>query len=715
MFLENMTTTEAMDNLTSMADLDRDLLKKSNKKAKQKLPQWLDPQNDELTVQRIKQTFKVLHNYLKDVYKQDQNKLTAEETQKGIRAIMVLANEAVQRVDRYTDLIDKGAVNRSITEFEEYRALQEFYQKKMVKKLQKSSDAKGFWKEEWGNTDEDATEEVDLEKKGLKDLEAVKEDTQYELLYIKKEDGKPFFNRTLLRHIKLVNDFDQVVLNASHEDPFLMIQKVRDKDAFESAKELKKAIFAHLRVFLKAHKHINSSEFYMKITHAVHSLILATSHHNLLESGSKKSCFQYFRDFSMYLREGFLSTDYHAHCEELLDDLETFIRELMVFAYELCEQFFMHIGPKDHMIGLINRLMDKVGAGEKGKKRPSVQMWTALLEGYDHLQNVLKNYPNGPLFKALDSFSEESYESFEPLAQENFPRCLYFIENEGFKVSMLRLPSPTKQEVINKAEVSILFETFIQSLRKLEKNQQLLLINLQDRTSWKEHARCHVIEEMPKHSHFVDILEVCTLAKDTNFYHQSEDYEEIASALDFIKVFREQILSGEDCGFYFSKMIPITYLEGFITECIQKIHLHFFGKKDILSHKNRLDFIEIFYFFFTLKLLDTLKPSHIALSCKDAIDTGPAAYAGLFGFIKLFSEDNQWDHEEEDFFIWMLQCPALLQRERAIHRQRYQRTIHALAVVNAELDVNKHKIVSAFENLYGYPIFKNIKVSEAKS
>ncbi len=710
MFLDNMTTTQAIDNLTSMAELDQAPFRKKGKKEGQKVPGWLDLQDDEKTVLQIKQTFKVLHHYLKDVYKKDQHKEVGEETLRGIRAIIVLADEAVQKLDRYTHLVEKGIVKKSVTEFEEYRALQEFYQKKMIKKIPKSSEEEEFWKEQWGDV-----EEKDLEKEGLKNLETVKEDTQYELLYIRQEDGKPFFNPTLLRHIKLVHDFDKVVLSHFHEDPFLLLQKVRDKEAFEIAKELKKGIFLHLKGFLKSYKHLTSSEFYTKITHAVHALILATSHHNLTEANAKKNCFQYLKDFSFYLREGFLSTDYHAHSEEMIDDLDTFIRELMLFAYELCEHFFMCVGPKDQMIGFINQLMDKVGAGEKGKKKPARQMWTALLEGYDHLQHVLQNYPNGPLFKALDSFSGESaYEGFEPLAQENYPRCLYFIENEGVKIPVLRMPSPTKQELINKAEKSLLFEAFMQSLKALENKQKLLFINLQDRTSWQERARCLAIEDLSKQSHYVDILEVCTLAKNTSFYHQSEDYEDMGKSLDFLKILKEQILSGEDCGFYFSKMVPIHYLEGFISTCLERIHTHFFGSKDLLSLKNRRDFIEIFYFFLTLKLIDTLKPSHIALSCKDAIDTSPAAYAGFFGFLKLFSADDEWDHEEEDFFVWMLQAPALLHRERAIQAERYQRTIHALAIVQAELEVNKRGIIAVFEELYGYPIFKHLKVSEAK-
>lgn len=709
-FVEDITVAQAMDNLTSMGGLDKGFLKKGKKISKE-VSRWWDAEDDLLTLENIKMTFKVLLHYLKETHKKDKEKIQDEETQKGIQALMTLVGEAVHRIDHYTYLIDKGVLNTGVAELKEYQELQEFYQKKVLKKFQKGSDVKDLWKEEWGDPHGEAVEE-----RGLKDLEAVKQDLNYELLYIKKEDGSRFFNRNLLRHIKLVNDFDQMVVSEAHDDPFLLLQKLQDKNALEAAREMEGKLKRHLGAFLKLHPHQQASECAEKLLSGVYALYLAASQHSSLETGSKKSCSQYLRDFALFLNETFLSTDYQAHRDKSEEEMNAFIEGMLLFSYHLCEQFFLCIGAKDQMIGLINRLMDKLGAGEKEKPRSSTQMWTSLAAEYEHLDHVLQKYPNGPLFKTLDVFSSsETGDVFEPLMQENYPSLLYSIQNEAFKIAVLRLPSPTKQEMINKAEISVIFESFVRSLKLLHPHQKLLIVNLQDRTSWQEHARCHVLEQMPKLSSFVDSLDVCTFAKSTSFYKQSEDYLEVNAAEDFKKLFLQQIVDAQECGFYFPKSLVTNHLQDFTSKAIELIHEHFFGYKSTLSHKNRLDFIEIFYFFLNLKVLDVLKPSHFTLSCKDAIDTAPASYAGFFAFLKLMSSDDEWSKEEEDFFVWMIQSPALLYRERAIHADRYQRAISALSVVSAELQVDKRKTLEAFEKLYGYPIFKTLNVREAKA
>ena len=46
--------------------------------------------------------------------------------------------------------------------------------------------------EEWAGEEEGTGE-----RQGHKDLETVKRDKEYELFFLKKEDGRPFFNREL--------------------------------------------------------------------------------------------------------------------------------------------------------------------------------------------------------------------------------------------------------------------------------------------------------------------------------------------------------------------------------------------------------------------------------------------------------------------------------------------------------------------------------------
>jgi len=268
--------------------------------------------------------------------------------------------------------------------------------------------------------------------------------------------------------------------------------------------------------------------------------------------------------------------------------------------------------------------------------------------------------------------------------------------------------------MINKAESSVLFEVFIIALRQLKNSQNFLLINMQDRTSWQEHARCHALENLSNHPHMIEGFEVCSLTKHTPFYHQVEEYHDLSSAKEFMSLLQDQILNAAECGFYFPSNLGAIYIQDFVKNCVGLIHEHFFGKKGILSRKNRLDFIELLYFFLTLKMIDRISPTQMSFSCKDAIDTGAIAGAGFFAFIKLMSEDSVWSLEEEDFFVWMAQSSALMYRERLVRFEQYERMLSVLELLDSELSLHKKTILKAFEPLYGYAIFKHLYAQELK-
>ena len=716
-FIEDMTLVEALDNLSSMADLDIENVKKEKEAARgggkvtASPYRWLDFGDDAHTVENIKQTFRALHVYLKEIYHKDKERLFDPEVQQGVRAMMLLAKEAAINIDKYTDILRHGVAAKKAEDLSEYKNLTEFYEKKLLKKFQKVADLKEFWKEEWGESEEDF---LDIEKRGIKDIEAVKRDKQYELLYLKKEDGKRFFNDHLLRHIKLVVDFDRIILLDTYDDPFTKVQKVLDKDAIESARQIKQEVLGHTGKFFKRHDHFRSSEFYNYLSFAIYSLCLATSHHNLIEEGGKKSCSQYYYDFLKHLDAAFTATDYLKFEKEEFEELDVFIREMMMLAFQLCAQFFVKVGSKDRSIGLINQLADKeLPGGKKRVPRNSQHLWSSFFDENEHIASVIRRYPNGPVFKTLDNFiDKERHKSFDPIYQENYPRSLYHVFNEGMRISCIRLPSPTRQTNIAKASCTPIFKGFVNAVRHLGNSQKFLYFNMQDRTSWNEHARCHAIESLPKDALYSDFLDVCTFAKDTTFYHQTEDYTNTKSAADFINLLKQQVLSGEECGFFYPKSISIKYLEAFVNQCVDLIHKSIFGGRNALSRKNRMDFIEIFYNFFYLKIIELIQPTHLSFSCKDSVDVGPATYSGFFAFIKLLSEDHDWSCEEEDFFMWMMQNPAITYRERPIHLDRFNRAVSALAVLNAELDTDRAKMLKAFEKLYDTPILKNLGVQE---
>ena len=706
--IEQLNVLEATDELSSMAELNSDLLKKNLENIRQgkgRLLKWLDPENDLHTLDRIKGIFQALSSYCKEIVK-DKIKLKDVDTQQGVEALIQLAKEAARNLNKHKQLWGNSLKDPDIHTLKEYQELYEIYEKKFAKGKKKGSELKKQWPEGLGE------ESLVLESREVKDLDTIKHDLQYELLYLQKEDGKRFFNRSLLRHIKLVNDFERLLISDAHDDPFLKMQTIRDKESLAAAKEIKEDILSHSLCLLKKNEQMQESELHSNLSFAVYALVLATSHYNLLDQGGKKNCLQYYKDFGFFLTKAFTSSDYYAFSKKPWSELDESIQSLILLAYDLCLRFFIHQGSKDQMIGLIKQMMNPDCIPSPQHKKGANPLWGALLVNYEKGVEMLKNYPNGPLFKALDDLINPSYDVFEPLAQENRPQNLYTIHNEKLKVNILRLPSPTSQRVINKAESSVLFEVFIIALRQLKNGQNFLLINLQDRTSWQEHARCQALEGLPNHPHIVEGLEVCSLSKHTSFYHQVEEYRELSSAKEFISLLQDQILHAGECGFYFPPNLGDGYIQEFVKNCVGLIHEYFFGKKGILSRKNRLDFIELLYFFLTLKMIDMIQPTQMSFSCKDAIDTGAIASAGFFAFIKLMSEDSTWSLEEEDFFVWMAHASALMYRERLVRFEEYERMLSVLELLDGELSLHKKNIVKAFESLYGYPIFKNLSVQE---
>ena len=112
---------------------------------------------------------------------------------------------------------------------------------------------------------------------------------------------------------------------------------------------------------------------------------------------------------------------------------------------------------------------------------------------YAAMAKLIKRHPNGSLNKIVDAVEVGSYRNFDPLLQKNFPSELFNLYVGEHKIIDMRLPAPVFQEFIHKAQVTDEFNTFIHALPPDDK---LLLLNFQDRTSWREHARTALLEEL---------------------------------------------------------------------------------------------------------------------------------------------------------------------------------------------------------------------------
>ncbi len=711
-----LSVLEAVDNLSNMAELDLILSEEGVPQPERTEEQmgeqlqtlsWRDPNYYAYNRERVKDTFRTLLKYMQDLYDKDKGQLRDLETQRGIQALMLLAGEAAQKIDQFTEIF-KGE-EESVTELKEFKELQHFYLTKIVQRFQAIMETEEKWQEEWGG------EEKKDEAEGLRDLETVRRDKNYELFLIRKEDGRPFFNRTLLRHMQLVGQFDSLLIEEVQEDPFIRVQIVQDRDVNISAKEILHLASPYIDDYFKEALKFKDMGFVASISKALMALMLAGNSRNLMQNTTGKSALHYYADFHYYLRHALISSEYRQFITNPPQLTNRFLHTLMNLSHVLCTSFFLRIGSRKDMIAFIRMLIDKGGKGSVTQSQTSspLSLWNTLIDEDSSIRHLLKQYPNGPVLKALKLFKDDvQLSGFHPIAQQNLPSQMYTIASDEVHISCIRLPSPTSQEAILKAEVIDEFSSFIRSLGSETKNQRYLLINLQDRTSWQEHARCIAIEEIQKNSDFSNALMVVTLPKNADFYMQAGPYLHLNEAKEFIRQFLEQISSAESCGFYFPPSINQNEIMQFSKEAMKIIHQVFFSGNEILLHKNRLDFIEIFYLLFILKLIEIFKPDILSFTCKDAVDTGAAASAEMFALLRMMNDPSHWSKEEKDFLLWMLYSPALVVRERAIDIQRLSRMVSALAIVNAEIEAHYENTIAACSKLFSVSFFKGLKVKE---
>ncbi|MBI2743393.1 MAG: hypothetical protein HYX48_05695 [Chlamydiales bacterium] len=704
---EGLTLMEAVDNLSTMAELE---IPSTPFDEELQSANFLDSTHISQNPETVKETFRAINNYLEHIYQKEKGELKDAEMQRGIEAIMVLAGEAAQKLDKYTSLFKGARSSDSVLQLKEYKDLQNFYLSKIVKRFHGASVVQEVFKQESEAPQEEGA--IDLQKRGLKDLETVRRDREYELFYIRKENGQPFFNPNLLRHVRLVGEFDETVSDPEGDDPLLKIKIVEDVDTHTAAKEILQLASQHLDDYFKDAMHHKDRECISALNGAIMALMLAANPRNRMSENATKNCISYFSDFHAFLRQALNSEEYRKYIATEASSRESFIHAVVNLSLALSSGLFMHVGNRKAATSFIQRLIEK---GEsKIKRKKSHTVWEELLEDDERIRYVLKRYPNGPLLKTLDLFREgDERMGFDPFSQENFPSQLYTVVSEDLHVTALRFPAPIHQEVINKVEVVPEFQGFLRSLQQQMKGQRHLLFNLQDRTSWQEHARCSVLEKMQNEAEFSKALTVVTICKNTEFYNQSGAYQAEEDAEGFIVSFKEQIASGESCGFFFPSSLDREEIVSFTEGALHTIHETFFDSKKALSRKERLDFIEIFYQFLFMKLILMIKPDSMSFTCKDSIDIGEATAAGFFAFVKMLEGRIEWSASEKEFLLWMLYSPALQVRERPIDTARFTRMVSAMSQADEKFSANKKAFLEKARKLLGQPLLNKLEIKPA--
>lgn len=636
-------------------------------------------------------TYRTIHNHLIALSERSEMNWDDQKALKGIAAMMALVSESAVIFDRYLSF-RTGQKEISITERPEYQDLMYYYQRRFSQHVKSKH------------------EEYDAPPEALVDVEAVKRDRDYELFYLRKEDGGVYYNTDILRNLKLSIDFS-VESDTLEEDPLLKIRSMQDRDLQASAGQILGACHDEIEDFYKFSKKLENHQWASFLRSALIALFLTANPRNLIQNTIGKSCLQYYEDFHLFLRSALTAVEYQRAIAYPPESSDKISYALLHLTHALCYWFFVRGGGvKQEVVGLIHRTMRK---GEKEAALPKGEtVWSQCIYDDEKFRTEMGHFPNGPLFKIFDLIRESKDEDtlipFDPIGQQNLPMRLFDIRARALQVHMLRLPSPTSQVMINKVDIVDEFKGYLRYLSKESAQKKHLMVNFQDRTSWKEFARCKALDQLQANAEFRKNFYVVTIPKSTDFYHQNYEYFNMDKAEDFLASFIAQFDAPEDCGFFFPSTLKQDQLSVFVKQAIPLIHKEFFASSKTLTRKQREDFIEVFYQFFLLKLIDWFEPETMSFTCKDALDTSAAEQATFFAFIQLFN--RSFDQRDEiDFFRWLMYSSALFVRERPVDVERFNRALSALEAFDAQMGVRSDEIMKRFGGLYSQTTLKTLE------
>lgn len=665
---------------------------------------WIKSSSNEETLEVVKETFRVVHRYLQNFYKKIDTGGEGQRVLEGINTIMVLVGEAAKKVEKLGLLFKER-----VSDIKEYKELQNFYQNKVIKEsfkkfskvpkptapTKKPLTEEETWDEEmYALFDQEYVEEVGGVHL-LDDLEVVKKDHLYELFFLKNEAGHPFYTVELSKNIKLACDFGEFTEKYFGDDPLLQIKNWEDKSLHLLAKKILTTCKVGIDKFYEEAKNYRDMELVNLLHKCLMALILASNPKNLIRQFSLKGCYLYFADFQMFLREILHHRDYIKFLTYSVPASKPFFTNLLGLIESLCAaQFLIGVDYQElqnALVGLIDH--------HESKKQGILS--TFLLGAYETLQGALKKHPNGPLFKAVDLVRREDTEGsiFDPLIQGNIPHVDGYLQRGDQKISLIRLPSPTTQEYIHLAQVNEEFKTFLRERSQKPEKFFHVVVNYQDRTSWKEHARCVALEELSRQAEFAKVFTVVTLPKDTEFYNQTGIYHDLKEAEEFIHQFHDH-MQEESSGYYFPLFLKKELFPEWTFSLLTKIHESFFDSKKELSLRERLDFIELAYHFVELKLVEKLAPTSFSLISKDGLDVGATSQVGLLIFLGLGGHKN-WTEDDCDEIATLLFGSTFLYRERVLHAECFDRLHHMVRLLE-----NKKGFLRQFKSQFNNEVLQ---------
>lgn len=698
----NVAIIEAIETLTSIADLEIEgpiAVAERRELQLQEIPviyrtvHWLHRKNAEKVMVVVRDTFRTILHYLRHFYRSEYGKLVKHESVEGIKTIMVLVGEAAKKVDKYTRVFI-GANAGSVKESKEFRDLWGFYERKIAPIAVQETFSKWIRElpvnliEQASKSPKTTLDRLTSEHHFI-DLDTVKRDTEYELFFIRKDSGTRFFNPRLLRNIKLVCNFEEYFQEGSKAESLKELRLFKDIIARQISRNIVRQNWHLIDAFVKAAKKSYNEELVSLTYRAVVAMMLSANQANATKEPVKSSS-AYLTDFQHFLRHLLGTQDFQRIIAYPPKNEGSIQFKVVQLVQHICRQLYTGFHLTADSSSLINEFILKGKAAQASSEaHPHIELSEGSLSNkmaldYDALLHAMNQFTHVPLLHVIEALQDYEITGYDPLLLQNMPTCIFDLFVKGKRMSVLRIPSATTQEYIGKALVCEEFRSYLRSLAQDASSKGLLVFNLQDRTSIKESARSHALEELQKKDEFAKCLSVVSMTKDSDYYHQIGPYVELNHAEQFIDQLLEHV-SSESSGYFYPAKIKNALFSGFAQKLIQAIHKVFFGSKNVLSQRNRLDFIELFYTMLQLKIIEVVQPGSISFSCKDAIDIGMPASCELFLLLKLLNL-RPLSANEEDYLKVLLYGPSITYRGRILFADRFNRMNSMSKLIEASIE-----------------------------
>jgi hypothetical protein len=629
--------------------------------------------------ERIKKSFDILSKYLNSLYSSKQMLLKDKDYLSSLKAVMVIAEEAYGKLDLVSKIF--GESKDALGEHE-FSTLFDFYLKKVNYKVEHIV-GEAFRHAEL----EQKMADTDL--RGIRNLEVIRKDKEYELFFIKDEDGQNHFSKNLMRHAQLLGTFDELFLSFSGEDPFIKMKFVDDRLKQKRCLQIRTSIQPKVDYFIKESYRYKKHPFIALSVQALMALFLSANPAFVLQNDPLKACFEFTNDLFLFLdalvdKPDFYKTEVR---NNLLQDKGIIGAQGFVKAI-LSDLFFS----KSDSSVMAEYLYVFV-------KKPDFQNF-APMSFFDHLLSFdqalrayLLNFPSGPIMKALDFMKEDiKPQKFAPmrakLPENNFD---FFVKNK--EISIVHLPSPTIQKDILFAEIDPFFESLLSTI----KDAKSLLIDLEDPHDPYAKARLNAIFKDVS-----DTLEVVNIPRKGMFYEQTDVHAFIEDAEEFKAYFAQLAFEKENlygnCGLNAKKL----------TKLVNFIHEVFFDKKQKLEMKDRLNFIELCNVLIGFDLMHEHDVDNVFIVCKDGIDHSNAYSLSLYAFASLINHDNLLTEKTFELFISSLMGPSLMLRDRLIFEDSLVRMCSMLTFVHSKI-ANDPKIVKRVHEEFSHLLDLKVK------